>query len=254
MKMNKKSNSKKNNLNNDMYSYQTKYEDNHDNNEEETKDESEIDNNIYYDKFSFLISLNGEIYIIKFIKKNISKILIICDSIEECTSLYDFSIELSYEQFYELGKSFKVCDNIDDVFDLIKNTIKMKNEKKANILLESIENNKKMILHLIIPLLNGKSDEIKIEFLKHKKELKTQYIQLKNKYLKLKNIILKNDLNGCNCFWIIFIIILIYFNLKLTSIIYRFISLIILIATISFLMESSDLRMKLEQEINGIVK
>ena len=69
MKMNKKSNLKKKNLNNDMYSYQTIYEDNHDNNEEETKDESEIDNNIYYDKFNVLISLNGEIYIIKFIKK-----------------------------------------------------------------------------------------------------------------------------------------------------------------------------------------
>lgn len=75
--MNKKSKLKKKDLNNDIYSYQTQYEDNHDNNEgEETKDESEIDNNIYYDKFSTLISLNGEIYIIKFIKKNISKILI----------------------------------------------------------------------------------------------------------------------------------------------------------------------------------
>ena len=131
----------------------------------------------------------------------------------------------------------------------------MKNEKKANILLESIDNNKTMILHLIIPLLNGKFDEIKIEFLKRKKELKIQYAQLKNKYLKLKNIILKNDFNGCNFLWIIIVIILIYFNLKLTSKIYRFISLIIIIVIIySSLMDSTDLRIKLVQEINGIEK
>ena len=58
------------------------------------------------------------------LQKNINTILIILKPKVDFLSLYDYSIELSYENFYKLGKSFRTYDNINDIFDLLSNIFK----------------------------------------------------------------------------------------------------------------------------------
>ena len=61
------------------------------------------------------------------------------------------------------------------------------NLMKPDVILES-NNNESYALLLKIPLLNGKYEDIKIEFLKFGKNIYDQYEKLKNKYFKIKSI------------------------------------------------------------------
>ena len=141
------------------------------------------------------LPLNEEKHTIKLKVNDSSKISITCNPKEEFTSAYNYSVILSYEEFCDLGKSFKLCDNIYDVFNTLKNifdeisfssnSIK---EMKANAKLIQSENDAISLL-IKIPLISGKFEDIKILFKKQKKDIEEQFKKLKKKYLKIKSIV-----------------------------------------------------------------
>ena len=85
-----------------------------------------IDNNMQNseEKFSRELKLGNEIYIIKVKKIKPSQISIICENKFDYLSLYGYSITLTYDEFCKLGKSFRLYDNIDEIYDTIKNLFK----------------------------------------------------------------------------------------------------------------------------------
>ena len=83
--------------------------------------------------FSKEISTNNNIYKLKMNKKETS-ILITCNLKDDIVSLNDYSIELTFDEFYKLGNCFKQCNNINDIYDLIKNIL-------SGISISFIENN-----------------------------------------------------------------------------------------------------------------
>jgi hypothetical protein len=76
------------------------------------------------EKFSRELKLGNEIYIIKVKKIKPSQISIICENKFDYLSLYGYSITLTYDEFCKLGKSFRLYDNIDEIYDTIKNLFK----------------------------------------------------------------------------------------------------------------------------------
>ena len=141
------------------------------------------------------LPLNDEKYTIKLKVNDSSKISLTCNPKEDFTSVYNYSIVISFEEFCELGKSFKLCDNIYDVFNTLKNlfdeisfssnSIK---EMKSSAKLVQGENDT-IFLVIKIPLISGKFEDIKISFKKAKKDIEDQFKKMKKKYLKIKSIV-----------------------------------------------------------------
>ena len=141
------------------------------------------------------LPLNDEKYNIKLKVNDSSKISITCNTKEDFTSAYNNSVVLSFEEFCELGKSFKLCDNIYDVFNTLKNIFEEISfssnsikEMKASAKLIQGENDAISLL-IKIPLISGKFEEIKIGFKKAKRDIEEQFKKLKKKYLKIKSMV-----------------------------------------------------------------
>ena len=157
-----------------------------------SRNNNELSQKYYLDKELFIVN----------IKKNESSLLITCEPKDELISIYHYSIEISYEDFLKLGKSFKLCDNIDDIFNLIKNIInqvqlytndneydnRLKDTMKAYSELKYFDNDS-IKLFFKVPLLNGKYEEIDVKFKKEKKDILEQFNKIKEKYLKIEFII-----------------------------------------------------------------
>ena len=153
-------------------------------------------NNYNYNNVS-IIDENNFIKIVYFgndayninVKKNESKILMTCNLKNDVISLYDYSLELSYEEFYKLGKSFRQCNDINEIFELLKNVmsdisisykeLKQNSYAKLNLLNNELE------LFLSIPLLTGQNEEITFRFGKKSRDTLQQFEKLKDKYNSL---------------------------------------------------------------------
>ena len=100
-----------------------------------------------------------------------------CNLKDNVLSLFDYSLELSYEEFCKLGKSFKYCDDINDIYELLKNimheiTISTKNSSlkiKSSIRLNSLFDNE-IELVISIPLITGKNEIIQFLFEKKNRD------------------------------------------------------------------------------------
>ena len=141
------------------------------------------------------LPLNEEKQTIKLKVNDSNKITISCNSKDDFTSVYNYSIVISYEEFCDLGKSFKLCDNIYDVFNTLKNifdeisfTSNSIKDLKSSARLIQAENDS-LSLVIKIPLISGKYEEIRIVFKKAKKDLEEQFKKMKKKYLKIKSLV-----------------------------------------------------------------
>ena len=141
------------------------------------------------------LPLNDENYLIKIRVTDASKLSMICSSKEGFTSAYNYSIVVSYEEFCEMGKTFKLCDNIYEVFNTLKNIFEEISfsstsikEMKSNARLIQSDNDAICLL-IKIPLISGKYEEIKITFKKAKKDIEEQFKKLRKKYLTIKSIV-----------------------------------------------------------------
>lgn len=89
------------------------------------------------------------------------------------------------------GKSFKQCDDISQVMNLLKKVldeIEFSDGMRANSRLEyKNDYDKTFILFLRIPLLSGNYEDIRIEFKKKRRDINVQFELLKNRFLELKN-------------------------------------------------------------------
>ena len=148
-------------------------------------------------KFSQVIEVHPEKYIITIEQKDTDKILIKCEPKDDTITLFDYYIELSFEEFISLGKSFKQCDDINDVFILLKNVLSESEIKTSKTLYSKAElqllDNEIIILLLKIPLLTEKYEEIKFEFAKKNKDTINQFKKLREKYQNLKKMIYEED-------------------------------------------------------------
>ena len=73
------------------------------------------------EKYSIELPLDDEKYIVTIIKNNSSQISLKCENKFDFLSIYNYSITLTYDEFTNIGKSFKLFDNIDEIFNIIKN-------------------------------------------------------------------------------------------------------------------------------------
>ena len=158
--------------------------------------ESDNDNEIY--KY---LKIDQEIFIIKFIKGD-NQISISCIPLDEFVCLYDYSIQISYEEFCKLSKIFSVYESIDDIFKIIKNIVEevniSKNEEeltRSKIYIK-YTTNESIILYLKLPTLIGTYEKIKIEFNKVEKDINKQFQKLKKNFLNLKTVILENNIES----------------------------------------------------------
>ena len=89
-----------------------------------------------------LLKYNNTNYVIE-IKEKENKLVINIDEEESDISEDYFSIEYSFEELLNLGKSFKQCENIKDVFLTIKNTLSSIKEysPQSNIIMNNNMNN-----------------------------------------------------------------------------------------------------------------
>ena len=146
------------------------------------------------------IKYEKDIYILTVEKKESSKIFIKCNLKDNAIALYDYSIELPLEEFYKKSSAFKQCNNIDEIYILLKNVIEgisvsdlNKNAKKIKSS-SSIELNDNILyLVLEIPLLTKQKEVIEIQFTGVKKDVDNQFEILKNKYKSLTYLIYNNN-------------------------------------------------------------
>ena len=73
------------------------------------------------EKYSIELPLDDEKYIVTITKKNSSQISLKCENKLNFLSLYNYRITLTYDEFTKIGKSFRLFDNIDEIFNIIKN-------------------------------------------------------------------------------------------------------------------------------------
>ena len=131
------------------------------------------------------------------VKKESSNILITCNLKEDIASKYDYSINLSYDEFLVLGRVFKQCKDIDDIYELLKNVmnntkIHISFSKEINSMTKLELTNNELKLNLTIPLLTGKTEDIIIQFVKKERDINEQFEKLKEKYFSLIKLIKDN--------------------------------------------------------------
>ena len=138
-----------------------------------------IDENNFIRKFYF----GNDAYNIN-VKKNESKILMTCNLKNDVISLYDYSLELSYEEFYKLGKSFRQCNDINEIFELLKNVM-----SDISISYKELKQNSYAKLNLLNNelelFLTGQNEEITFRFGKKSRDTLQQFEKLKDKYNSL---------------------------------------------------------------------
>ena len=153
--------------------------------------------------------LNGVCYnlILKLAK---SKIIITCNSVNDYISLYDNYAEISYSEFLNLGKCFKSCSDLEEIFNLLKNVLKgiklsiikdnylehqtsffdnNSESKTSSIKFTTTDGEEKSLgLYLTIPLLSGIDEKICIEFKQKEKNIYESFKKLRTKYLNVKRL------------------------------------------------------------------
>ena len=135
-----------------------------------------------------------------------SKIIITCNSVHDYISLYDNYAEISYSEFLNLGKCFKSCSDLEEIFNLLKNVLKgiklsiikdkfletfffdcNSESKTSSIKFTATDGEEKSLgLYLTIPLLSGIDEKICIEFKQKEKNIYESFKKLRTKYLNVK--------------------------------------------------------------------
>ena len=96
--------------------------------------------------------------------------------------LDNYQIIMALNNFHNLGKSFRQCDNINEVFASIKNLT----SSNDNFRLELNNQNDNITLILSNRLLSGSLENMRITFYKYPKDYNLQFKLLRSEYLKLK--------------------------------------------------------------------
>ena len=145
------------------------------------------------DFYSFSFKTNAGEYELNVHLKH-DKLLITCESDIEFLSLYTYSKEITFEELKKLYKTFKSCNDNEEIFKSFKNilrgiTIKIDNIEYQSQLDIMFTEDDSLIITIKIPLIYEIYEEMKIVFEKKQKNILEQYKNLRNKYIKVKDII-----------------------------------------------------------------
>ena len=140
------------------------------------------DNSFYIAYYYFLSKSDSEMFYIYFTLEN-PNIRINCYPNDNLLFLDDYQIIMSLNDFYNLGKSFRQCDNINEVFESIKNLTSILG---LNYSLNVNFSSNDITLILKNRLLNGSIENMNIKFYKYPKNQLSQFDLLRRKYLELK--------------------------------------------------------------------
>ena len=117
------------------------------------------------EKYSIELPLDDEKYIVTITKKNSSQISLKCENKLNFLSLYNYRITLTYDEFTKIGKSFRLFDNIDEIFNIIKNLFigvdfSLKKQTNIPIYQTRIQNNNMMNMNNNMPSLNNMNNNM----------------------------------------------------------------------------------------------
>ena len=167
--------------------------------EKENEKKKEKEKEKEFCQFNFL---KGVCYELK-LKLTKSKIIITCNSVNDYISLYDNYAEISYSEFLNLGRCFKSCKDLEEIFNLLKNVLQgiklspirgMFSDDNSESKISSIKftatdgEEKSLKLLLTIPLLSGTKEIICIEFQQKEKNIYETFKKLRTKYLNVKRL------------------------------------------------------------------
>jgi hypothetical protein len=127
-------------------------------------------------EYNTLDSEEKENYLIKLgIQKNKESIIIQAHQKDQIVN-YFFQTEKNFEDFRSLSKGFKMCDTLDEIYEVI---LQIFDSKKFYIKKDKEKDN--IILSLKISLLGGNIQEVQIELKKKESNTNTINIELCNK-------------------------------------------------------------------------
>ena len=135
---------------------------------------------------SLLFQVNNHFYILNIEKTDSNSIYFYCTPNHDEALLYEYSKDIPFEDISTLSKNFKICDNIDQIYETIKNTFK-EHPKKSRPRIDLIENNNTIILFFITPLISGDYEDVNIILNKKERDVNTQFNILKKEYENLRN-------------------------------------------------------------------
>ena len=115
-----------------------------------------------------------------------SSLLFTCQTVEDVTLLYDYSSLLSFKELRQMNKNFNNCNNIDGIFNSIKNIIT--NYKDISIpRIEFCQNNQdRLIFFFSSPLMSGEIEDTSIILYKRERNIREQFNKLVKAYEDLK--------------------------------------------------------------------
>lgn len=152
-----------------------------------------LNNDIKYQKhlkegvFSLLFEMNKQhYYILNIEKTNSNSIIFTCAPKNDEGLLYEYYKEIPFNEISKLSKNFKICDNIDQIYETLKNTFK-EHSKKSKPRIDLIENDNAIVLFFISPLMSGNYEDINIILNKKERNINTQFNILKREYESLRN-------------------------------------------------------------------
>ena len=139
--------------------------------------------------FSRLVYCNGQQYNVSFSIYS-GEIYIEISPQDPLISIYTFNINLQLKDFYNLGRCFKQCDNLEEILFFISTS------KNINI---EFFNRNIINLYINLPWCGIKNELIGIQI---NGVLKKNYYdlsyQLINKYIEIKNILFNTMNSSCN--------------------------------------------------------
>ena len=113
---------------------------------------------------------------------------------DDAVSLHEYSCVQTFEQLKKKNKSFQICENLDEIFNTLKNIfLSLYREAKPRIDLF----NEQIVLFFINPNLAGIYDDTTIYLEKHSRTIKEQFGKLQSSYVQLYHN-LKNILEICD--------------------------------------------------------
>ena len=115
-----------------------------------------------------------------------SSLLFTCQKVEDVTLLYDYSSLLSFKELRQMNRNFNNCNNIDGIFNSIKNIIT--NYKDISIpRIEFCQNNQdRLIFFFRSPLMSGEIEDTSIILYKIERNIREQFNKLVKAYEDLK--------------------------------------------------------------------
>ena len=155
-----------------------------------------LDNNDNNNYLEFLFEMNEKKYILKIEKTSHNSILFKCNLEDDASLLYEYSNNMLFDEIITYSKNFRICDNIEQVFNTLKITL-VDNLNKSKPRIDFLGDNG-MVFFYVSPLISGNYEDISIILYKIDRNINSQFQILQGQYekLKIKYELIENERNN----------------------------------------------------------